>query len=108
MNGDFKWIKDIADANFMYGGECYTITDEDIERLKKGEVLNFFVNMEYGCTLNYKKEVTNKEDTKKVCKTCEYYATIHGYGQCYGQKNAPKVDANEVHNCWQESWKEME
>lgn len=53
MTGDFNWVKEENDANFMYGGERYTITDKDIERLKNGEILNFFVNMEYGCTLKY-------------------------------------------------------
>ena len=31
-------------------------------------------------------------DDKKVCKYCEYYRNIYGFGQCYGQKDAPKVD----------------
>lgn len=53
MTGDYKWIKDEKEADFMYGGEKFVITDEDIERLKKGDILNFFVNMEYGCTLKY-------------------------------------------------------
>ena len=53
MTGDFNWITEEKDADFMYGGEQYVITEEDIERLKKGEILNFFVNMEYGCTLKY-------------------------------------------------------
>ena len=53
MTGDFKWIKEEKDADFIYGGESYTITDKDIKRLKNGEILNFFVNMEYGCTLKY-------------------------------------------------------
>jgi hypothetical protein len=39
----------------MFGGERYTITDKDIEKLKKGEILNFFVNLEYGCTLKYER-----------------------------------------------------
>lgn len=55
MIGDFKWIKDEKDADFMYGGERFFITDEDIEKLKNGEILNFFVNDEYGCTLQYEK-----------------------------------------------------
>lgn len=29
------------------------------------------------------------------CKDCDYYVNHHGYGQCYGQKDAPKVDDNE-------------
>ena len=55
MTGDYNWVNNEENADFMYGGERYIITDEDIERLKKGEVLNFFVNMEYGCTLKYEK-----------------------------------------------------
>ena len=53
MTGDFNWVKEENEADFMYGGERFTITDEDIERLKNGEILNFFVNDEYGCTLKY-------------------------------------------------------
>ena len=55
MTGDFNWIKETKDADFMYGGEIYNITDKDIERLKNGEILNFFVNMEYGCVLKYER-----------------------------------------------------
>lgn len=39
---------------------------------------------------------------EKVCKNCDYYVNNYGYGQCYGQKNAPQVDDNE--HC--EDWKE--
>lgn len=53
MTGDFKWIKEYKDAEILYGGELYVITDDDIERLKNGEILNFFVNEEYGCILKY-------------------------------------------------------
>ena len=50
-----EWIKDEKDADFMYGGVRFIITDSDIERLKNGEILNFSVNMEYGCTLKYER-----------------------------------------------------
>ena len=53
MTGDFCWITEEKDANFLYGGESFIINDEDIKRLKNGEILNFFVNDEYGCTLKY-------------------------------------------------------
>ena len=43
----------IKDANFMYGGEIYILTDKDIEILKSGLIINFSVNDEYGCTLQY-------------------------------------------------------
>ena len=39
---------------------------------------------------------------EKICKNCDYYVNNYGYGQCYGQKNAPQVDDNE--HC--EDWKE--
>ena len=32
---------------------------------------------------------------KKVCKNCDYYVNKYGYGQCYGQKNAPRVEEDE-------------
>ena len=28
----------------------------------------------------------------KNCKNCDYYVNNYGYGQCYGQKDAPRVD----------------
>lgn len=59
MTGDHEWIKDTKEADFMFGGELYTITDEDFERLKHGEIINFFVNMEYGCLLMYEKGEQN-------------------------------------------------
>ena len=31
----------------------------------------------------------------KICKNCDYYVNNYGYGQCYGQKDAPRVDDNE-------------
>ena len=36
-----------------------------------------------------------KKTMEKICKNCEYYRNKFGYGQCYGQKNAPQVDDNE-------------
>ena len=51
----WEWIDNLDDANYWWGGENFIITDEDIERLKSGKILNFDVNGEYGCTLSYKK-----------------------------------------------------
>lgn len=31
------------------------------------------------------------------CEDCKYYVNTYGYGQCFGQKNAPRVDYN--HSC---------
>ena len=31
------------------------------------------------------------------CGKCEYYRNNYGYGQCFAQKNAPRVDYN--HSC---------
>lgn len=42
------------ECDFMYGGERFVLTDEDIELLKQGKIINFSVNDEYGCTLQYK------------------------------------------------------
>lgn len=56
MNGDYSWVTNEEDANFLYGGERFVLTDSDIKRLKRGDILNFFVNDEYGCTLRYTKK----------------------------------------------------
>ena len=29
---------------------------------------------------------------ERCCKHCDYYRNKYGFGQCYGQKDAPKVD----------------
>ena len=42
--------------DYLWGGEDYTLTDIDIEMLKAGYRINFFVNGEYGCCLDYKSE----------------------------------------------------
>lgn len=31
---------------------------------------------------------------EKICKTCDYYFNKVGLGQCWGQKNMPRVDDN--------------
>ena len=31
------------------------------------------------------------------CEDCKYYRNNYGYGQCFAQKNAPRVDYN--HSC---------
>ncbi len=46
------------------------------------------------------------EETEKACKTCDYYVNKYGYGQCYGQKDAPRVDENEVCESWKKGGKE--
>lgn len=50
-----QWVNSTDEADYEYGGEDIIINDEDIELLKSGKILNFDVNMEYGCTLSYKK-----------------------------------------------------
>ena len=39
---------------------------------------------------------------EKICKNCDYYVNHYGYGQCYGQKNAPRVDDNECCDSFKE------
>lgn len=53
MNERSKIIDDLNDADHLYGGEDYVLTDEDIELLKQGKIFNFVVQSEYGCTLRY-------------------------------------------------------
>lgn len=50
-----QWVNSTDEADYEYGGEDIIINDEDIELLKSGKILNFDVNMEYGCCLIYKK-----------------------------------------------------
>ena len=45
----------VKDCDYIYGGCDFVITDEDIELLKSGKIINFSVNDEYGCTLSYRK-----------------------------------------------------
>ena len=36
----------------------------------------------------------------KNCRNCDYYVNNYGYGQCYAQKNAPRVENNECCENW--------
>ena len=45
-------------------------------------------------------EETEAEEPEKVCKNCKYYVNFYGHGQCYGQKDAPRVDDNETCKSW--------
>lgn len=49
------YIDKLADADYWFGGEDYVLTDKDIDQLKKGYIINFVVNDEYGCTLRYER-----------------------------------------------------
>ena len=51
-----QWVDTLDEADREYGGDDITITKADIELLKQGKILNFDVNMEYGCTLRYVEE----------------------------------------------------
>ena len=51
---DYAWDEDEYDnCNYGFGGTDFIITEEDIELLKQGKIINFTVNDEYGCTLAY-------------------------------------------------------
>lgn len=53
----WKWIKNKNDAEYLFGNAGnFVLNDKDIERLKNGEILNFTVAAEYGCTLEYKSD----------------------------------------------------
>lgn len=55
--GEFIKVVDSYDeADYWYGGIDIMITDEDIELLKSGKIINFTVNSEYGCTIAYLNE----------------------------------------------------
>lgn len=56
---DVKYIDNEEQINWLYGGSEYILTDEDIEALKQGRLINFTVNMEYGCVLKYRKGTNN-------------------------------------------------
>lgn len=47
----------VEECDFMYGGERFVLTDKDIELLKQGKIINFSVNDEYGCTLQYEGKI---------------------------------------------------
>lgn len=59
---EFVKVVDTYDlADYIYGGEDFMITDEDIELLKSGKIINFSINEEYGCTLAYMNEKERKQ-----------------------------------------------
>lgn len=56
-NDEYEFVRVVDsfdDCDYMFGGNDYIITDEDIELLKAGKIINFSVCDEYGCTLSYK------------------------------------------------------
>jgi hypothetical protein len=59
-----KYVTDRKDADYMYGGENYVIDIKDMIQLINGRILNFDVNMEYGCTLEL------SEDLRKILSSC--------------------------------------
>lgn len=61
MNKDqlIKYVTDRKDADYIYGGENYVIDIEDMVQLLEGKLLNFDVNMEYGCTLELSEDLRN-------------------------------------------------
>lgn len=48
-----KWISNKNEADYIYGGETIQLSDMDIRKLRNGLFLNFSVNDEYGCVLEY-------------------------------------------------------
>ena len=66
MNKDqlIKYVTDRKDADYLYGGENYVIDLEDLIQLLHGRIINFDVNMEYGCTLEL------SEDVRSILSSC--------------------------------------
>lgn len=54
-----KYVTDRKDADYIYGGENYVIDIEDMIQLLDGRLINFDVNMEYGCTLELSEDLKN-------------------------------------------------
>lgn len=54
----WNYCDTMDEVDNLYGrGGDFILNDKDIEILMNGGIINFSVNMEYGCTLRYKKEV---------------------------------------------------
>ncbi len=64
VDEDVKIVDTYDQADYWYGGIDIMITDEDIELLKSGKIINFTVNREYGCTLAYMNEKERKQWAK--------------------------------------------
>ena len=54
-----KYVTDRNEADYICGGENYVIDLEDMIQLIDGKIINFDVNMEYGCTLELSDELRN-------------------------------------------------
>lgn len=57
-----KIITDRKDANYLYGGSRFIMTEDDIKALREGKIINFSVNDEYGCTI----ELEGREDDERL------------------------------------------
>lgn len=56
MEEMWNTIEDIKDAEYLWGGADYVLTEDDLKALQEGKIINFSVNMEYGCTLRVEKK----------------------------------------------------
>lgn len=65
----YKVCDSYDECDYEFGGGDYFITDEDIELLKAGKIINFSVNDEYGCTLAYKMEERHERQCNDNGKT---------------------------------------
>ena len=58
---DIKIITNRKDANWLYGGSRFILTEDDIKALREGKIINFSINNEYGCTL----ELEGREEDER-------------------------------------------
>lgn len=80
----YRYIKELQSL-IIARGTCKTIQKDVIDAIKNGTPLPEEPD----------KEMTERQTGK--CGKCEYYRNNYGYGQCYAQKNAPRIDYN--HPC---------
>ena len=51
-----QFVDTLDEAEYVYGGDDYELTDEDLKLLMEGKILNIGINCnEYGITIRIKK-----------------------------------------------------
>lgn len=53
----FEIKESYEDCYYLYGGEDYIITADDLIALLEGKILNTDINMEYGFTIKFSDDV---------------------------------------------------
>ena len=98
-------VKDkIEDCSYLFGGTDFFITEEDFNLLRQGKIINFSVNGEYGCTLQYdpKGRYKNRDILNELKTMAETLVSICDFECCnYGFDDELELADKIVEDKWE-------